>query len=212
MKQGMRWAPPLALASVLLAGCGILDGEEKGAAANMNMQEAAEHADSMLDATFGAIEPKVQWAHDQNSTGSCDVTRRRTVLTVISEQRRGNFLGVIERFWKKSGYEITSVRNDKEFPAIFAKTSDGFGIALTIADKGQARFEVATPCVEESKVAAPTAKPNGPAYEGVEIPRPNVRSDFWSAENPAVSPSAKAARLIARPQNSSGQSSTTSVS
>lgn len=113
-------------------------------------------------------------------------------MTVISEQRRGNFLGVIERFWKKSGYEITSVRKDKEFPAIFAKTSDRFGIALTIADKGQARFEVVTPCVEKSKVADPTAKPNGPAYEGVEIPRPNVRSDFWSAETPVSSPGPKA--------------------
>ncbi|MFE9728086.1 hypothetical protein ACFYQ5_32105 [Streptomyces sp. NPDC005794] len=151
----------------------------------MNMQEAAEHSDAMLDGALAAIDPGVQWAHDQNSTGSCDVTRRRTVLTIISDQRRGSFLGVVERSWKKSGYDIYSVRKDKEFPAFFAKSSEGFGISLVIADQGQARFEVNSPCVEKSQVAEPTAKPNGPAYEGVEIPRPNVHSDFWSAENPA---------------------------
>lgn len=154
----------------------------------MNMQEAAEHADQMLDATFSSIRPEVQWAHDQNSSGICDVTRRRTVLTVISEQRRGNFLGVVERSWKESGYAITSVKRGKKYPGIFAKSSDGFAIALTIADKGQAHFEVSTPCVKESDVAAPTAAPNGPAYEGVEIPRPNVRSDFWSAGTPVPAP------------------------
>lgn len=150
----------------------------------MNMQEAAERADGMLDATIDAIHPEVEWAHDQNSYGSCDVTRRRTVLTIISEERRGSFLGVVERFWKRSDYEITSVKRGRTHPGIFAKNSDGFAIALTIADKGQARFEVASPCVEKSKVAAPTTRPNGPAYEGVEIPRPNVRSDFWSADTP----------------------------
>ncbi|MEU5166317.1 MULTISPECIES: hypothetical protein [Streptomyces] len=154
----------------------------------MDMQEAAEYSDTMLDMTLEAINPQVQWAHDQNSSGSCDVTRRRTVLTVISEQRRGSFLGVVERFWKKSGYDIYSVRSDDQFPALFAKSPEGFGISLVIADKGQARFEVNTPCVDESEVAAPTAKPNGPAYEGVEIPRPNVRSDFWSAGTPVSSP------------------------
>jgi hypothetical protein len=187
VKHGRRWAPPLVLAGALLAGCGDPDGKEK-AVATMNMQEAAERADSMLDATFGAIKPEVRWAHDETTAGSCDLSRRRVVMTVISAQRRGNFLGMIERFWKKSGYEITSVNTDKEFPAIFAKTSDGFGIALTIADKGQAHFEVATPCMEKSEVAAPTTKPNGPAYDGVEIPRPNVRSDFWSADTPVSSP------------------------
>ncbi|WP_406326094.1 hypothetical protein OG784_16090 [Streptomyces sp. NBC_01617] len=153
----------------------------------MNMQEAAEHADSMLDATVEAIRPEVQWAHDQNSAGSCDVTRRRTVMTVVSEQRRGNFLGMVERFWKKSGYKIIAVNPDKDYPDIFARTPDGFGINLSIADKGQARFEVNSPCVEKSKVAEPTTKPNGPAYEGVEIPRPNVHSDFWSADTPLSS-------------------------
>ncbi|MEV5674325.1 hypothetical protein AB0L80_02820 [Streptomyces sp. NPDC052069] len=150
----------------------------------MNMQEAAEHSDAMLDATLAAIKPGVQWAHDQNSSGSCDVTRRRTVLTIISDERRGSFLGIVERFWKRSGYKIISVNPSERFPALSARTPDGFGIHVGIADKGQARFEVNTPCVAKSEVAAPAAAPNGPAYEGVEVPRPNVRSDFWSVGTP----------------------------
>ncbi|MGW3687522.1 hypothetical protein [Streptomyces sp. NPDC005125] len=189
MNRLVKWAALVASVGILLAGCGIL--EKKGAATAMDMQEAAEYADKMLDATIGAIRPEVQWAHDDTSIGSCDVSRIRTVMTVISEQRRGNFLGMVERFWKKSGYEIHSVNSSKKYPAIFARTPDGFDINLSIADKGQAHFEVNSPCVEKSKVVAPTTKPNGPAYEGVEIPRPNVHSDFWSADTESFPVSAR---------------------
>ncbi|MEU0131992.1 hypothetical protein [Streptomyces sp. NPDC006289] len=181
-----EWWTVVILASISVSGCGVQG--KRGTAADMNMQEAAEHADAMLDETFAAIEPEVNWAHGQTLSGSCDVTRSRTVLTVISEQRRGNFLGVIERLWKKNGYDIYSIRKSKDFPALFANSPDGFGVSLVIGDKGQAHFDVDSPCVEKSEVAEPTAKPNGPAYEGVEIPRPNVRSDFWSADTPVPSP------------------------
>ncbi|GAA3375973.1 hypothetical protein GCM10020367_45840 [Streptomyces sannanensis] len=158
----------------------------------MDMQEAATRADAMLDATMGAVVPEIQWTHDETTTGSCTVTRYRAVMTIISEQRRGSFLGVIERFWKKSGYKITSVNQDRENPAVFAKSSDGFGIVLAIGDKGQVFLKVTTPCVRESEVAEPTIKSNGPDYSGDEIPYPNVRSDFWSAGSSAVPPSPKA--------------------
>ncbi|WP_019889650.1 hypothetical protein [Streptomyces purpureus] len=151
----------------------------------MNMQEAAVRADAMLDATLSAVVPGVQWDHDTTTSGSCTVTRRRTVTTIISEQRRGNFLGVIERFWKKSGYEITGVNRDREMPAVFARTSDGFKLTVEFGYKGQAFFDVDTPCVNESDVAEPTTKPNGPAYPLGQIPTPNVHSDFWSATTPA---------------------------
>ncbi|WSJ47927.1 hypothetical protein OG349_16275 [Streptomyces sp. NBC_01317] len=182
----MKWlakrVPAPLLATVLLAGCGNT-GNDKGAAATMNMQEAAERSDSLLDATFGAIRPEVQWAHDDTSAGNCDVVRRRVVLTVISEQRRGSFLGVIERFWKKSGFDIISVNRSVASPDIYAKTADGFTIGLIIGDRGQAFFEADTPCVEKSTVTEPATKPNGPAYAGVQIPYPNVHSAFWSASD-----------------------------
>lgn len=191
----MKFWPKLAVSAItacalLMTGCSASEGSKspgaKKAKADMNMQEAAEQADAMLDATFSSIKPQVNWAHGPTTAGSCDLSRRRTVMTVISENRRGSFLGVVERFWRSHGYRITDVNESKKFPAIFAKTSDGFGISLTIGGEGQAFFEVATPCVTESKVADPTAKPNGPTYEGVyPLPRPNVQSKFWSANSPA---------------------------
>ncbi|MEU3686860.1 hypothetical protein [Streptomyces narbonensis] len=185
--RAVRLAVPVILAGAVLAGCGEQGG--KGARADMNMQEAAERADAMLDATLSAVVPEVQWDHDTTTSGSCTLTRRRTVMTIISEQRRGSFLGVIERFWKKSGYEITGVNQSREMPAIFARTPDSFQMSVEVGYKGQVFFDVITPCVERSEVAEPTSEPNGPAYPLGKIPTPNVRSDFWSATEPAPAPS-----------------------
>ncbi|MFF1647361.1 hypothetical protein [Streptomyces sp. NPDC058240] len=146
------------------------------------MQDAANRADQILDAVLGEIEPEVQWAHRPTSTGSCDVSRMRVVMTVVSEGRRGNFLGVVDRFWRRSGYRIKAVNKNVNVPAIYAQTKDGFGVSLSIGGAGQAFFEVDSPCVEESEVAESTTLPNGPGYDGFyPLPRPNVHSDFWSA-------------------------------
>ncbi|RPK94505.1 hypothetical protein EES46_01145 [Streptomyces sp. ADI98-10] len=111
-------------------------------------------------------------------------------MTNISAERRGNFLGVVDRFWRKSGYHMTTVNNNVEFPAIYARTSDGFRVSLRIGGKGQAFFQVDTPCVRESKVADSTSKATAPLYEGMElIPRPNIHSDFWSAGAPSAAAS-----------------------
>ncbi|WTE60757.1 hypothetical protein OG784_19225 [Streptomyces sp. NBC_01617] len=172
----------LAIVTVLLL-CSSLSGcANDGRRVDMNMQEAADHADSILDAVLKEIQPEVQWAHGPTTTGSCDVTRRRTVMTIVSAERRGGFLGVVDRFWRKGGYRIKAINNDVDVPAIFAQTKDGFGVTLSIGGKGQAFFEVDSPCVEESEVAESSTPPNGPAYEDVyPLPRPNVHSDFWSA-------------------------------
>ncbi|MFE7355030.1 hypothetical protein ACFU8Q_17990 [Streptomyces sp. NPDC057543] len=177
-----------------LSGCGNDSGQSNGSASagstkssksgkerGMNMQEAAERSDAMLDAVLKEIDPEVQWAHGPTTTGSCDVTRRRTVMTIVSAERRQNFLNQVEKFWRESDYRIKAKNNDKEFPAVYAQTKAGFGISVSFRGKGQAFFEADSPCVKESKVAAPAAKPNGPAYEGVyPLPRPNVHSDYWS--------------------------------
>ncbi|WP_274031988.1 hypothetical protein [Streptomyces sp. MMBL 11-1] len=154
----------------------------------MDMQGAAERADAIFYATVGEIKPEVEWVHRATTTGSCDVTRYWTVMTEISEQRRGNFLGVVERSWKSSGYRIKTVSPSKEMPSIIVRSPDGFGIRVSFGYKGQAFFQVTSPCVDESKVAAPEQVANGRTYEG-EIPTPNVRSGFWSAEAPVPGPS-----------------------
>ncbi|MEE1791302.1 hypothetical protein PUR28_11055 [Streptomyces sp. BE308] len=161
---------------MLLSGCDVAGSED------MDMQEAAAHADVLLDAVLEEIEPSVRWTHGPTTTGSCTVTRRRTVMTIVSAERRGSLLGVVDRFWRKSGYRINAVNNDADIPAIYAETENGFQVSLIVADKGQVHFDVDTPCVTPSEVADSTSRATAPAYEGMEhIPRPNIRSDFWSA-------------------------------
>lgn len=111
-------------------------------------------------------------------------------MTVVSVQRRGSLLGVVDRFWRNSGYRMTAINNDVEVPAIYAKTRDGFQVALIVADKGQVHFDVDSPCVRRSEVADSTSRAT--AFLDPEarlIPRPNIHSDFWSAAPPGVVPS-----------------------
>ncbi|PVC95443.1 hypothetical protein [Streptomyces sp. CS014] len=191
MRRAKRALPPVAVVLVLalgvpLAGCGSEsgsrgDGVSAGKEKGVDMQEAAEQSDAMLDAVLKGIDPDVQWAHGPTTTRACGVTRRRTVMTVVSPERRQTFLDRAENFWRKNGYRIKAVNKDEKFPAVYAVTRSGFGVSVSFRGKGQAFLEADSPCVKESKVAAPTAEPNGPAYEGVyPLPRPNVRSDFWS--------------------------------
>ncbi|MEU4178291.1 hypothetical protein [Streptomyces sp. NPDC026589] len=185
----VRLACALGVTGALLVSCGLMSNAKNGngAVAGMDMQGAAEHADGMFYATVGEIKPEIEWVHYTTTTGSCDVTRYWTVMTVVSEQRRGNLLGVVERFWKASDFRIKSVNPSKEMPSIIAVSKDGFGIVVKFGYKGQAFFEVTSPCVDESKVAAPMKVATGRTYDG-RPPTPNVRSDFWSAETPVPDP------------------------
>ncbi|MFH8373704.1 hypothetical protein [Streptomyces cyaneofuscatus] len=181
----------LVLAFVLaLSGCGnegtMSGGGSSGSGSGsgsgrMDMQEAAERSDAMLDSVLKAVDPDLQWAHGPTTTRACGVTRRRAVMTVVSADRRQTFLDRAEAFWRKSDYRIKAVNKDEVFPAVYAVTEAGFGVSVSFRGKGQAFLEADSPCVKESKVAPPAAEPNGPVYEGVyPLPRPNVRSDFWS--------------------------------
>ncbi|MER7886775.1 hypothetical protein ABTY35_28610 [Streptomyces fimicarius] len=149
----------------------------------MDMQDAAERADEMLDSVLSEIEPSVRWVHGPTTMGSCTVTRRRTVMTIVSPQRRGSFLGVVDRFWRKSGYRVTAINSHVDAPAIFVKTQDGFQVSLTVAHKGQVHFDVDSPCVRHSQVADSTSRATAFLDPGAQIiPRPNIHSDFWSAD------------------------------
>ena len=147
----------------------------------MNMQEAADRADRILDETFSSIKPPVRWVHGESTEGACDVSRRRAVVTVISESRRGSFLGVVERGWEKLGFRQIGVNKNLVSPATYFETPDGFRVRLLIGGGGQAFFEVATPCVEESPVSAPTSQTGGAERGSGPMPTPHVHSDFWSA-------------------------------
>jgi hypothetical protein len=173
-----------AMIAALLAGCGTTDtaSSRKESVSKMNMQEAADKADVILDRTFAAIKPPVQWTHRYSMPGDCYVDRDRSVMTIISAERRGSFLGVLERHWKSKGYKLVAT-SPNGLVAHF-KTQDGFQLEVLIGPNGQAHLSVTTPCVEESEVAPPTSKPNGPDYSKQELPKPNVRSTFWSSDTP----------------------------
>lgn len=169
----------VALGVAVIASC--VSGEGK----SVNMQKAAEYADGMLDSVLREIQPQVDWTHGPTTTGSCEVSRRRTVMTVISAKRRGSFLGLVDRYWRENGYQMNAVNSDSDFPAVYARSKEGYGVSLRFGGEGQAFFRVDSPCVQESDVVESTSKPTAPTYEGMEhIPRPNIRSDFWSAGAP----------------------------
>ncbi|MFJ3823144.1 hypothetical protein [Streptomyces nodosus] len=151
------------------------------------MQEAADRADAILDATFKAIKPTVRWTPTYIVPAECYVDRDRTVMTIISEQRRAAFLGVVERFWKSEGYKLIDV-SANGLAANF-RTEDGFQLQVLIGAHGQAHFSVTTPCVEKSDVSAPSSPPAGPDHAQQQAPAPNVHSDFWSSEEPLPSAS-----------------------
>ncbi|MCX5170425.1 hypothetical protein [Streptomyces antibioticus] len=152
----------------------------------MTMQEAAEHADRLLDGTLAAIEPGVHWTHGETTVGTCDVSRRRAVMTVISPERREEFLGAVERYWTAQGYRKVGVNRSAKSPATYFETPDRFRVRLLVGGNGQAFFEAATPCVTKSSVSPPTAKTVGPDYAGGPVPDPDVTSGFWSSAAPGT--------------------------
>lgn len=174
---------------VFLTGCGVTGNasSNKESQSKMNMQEAADWADNILDETLAAVKPPVQWAHTYSMPGDCYVDRERSIMTIISEERRGSFLGVLERHWKGKGYNFVAA-SENGLAANF-KTQDGFQLQVLIGANGQAHLSVTTPCVEKSEVASPTSKPNGPDYSKQELPAPNIHSEFWSATSPITSAS-----------------------
>ncbi|MFI6205631.1 hypothetical protein ACIBAI_04440 [Streptomyces sp. NPDC051041] len=172
-----------------LAGCGPTgSGFPSGHRdTKMNMQTAADRADAILDGTFAAIKPPVQWTPTYTVPAECYVDRDRTVMTIISEQRRTAFLDVVERHWRSEGYELVDMSENGL--ATNFRTHDGFQLQVLIGTNGQAHFTVTTPCVEKTDVSAPSGPPIGFDYSQQEVPAPNVRSDFWSSTEPVPSSS-----------------------
>ncbi|MFI6704102.1 hypothetical protein ACIBJC_35090 [Streptomyces sp. NPDC050509] len=193
---------------MVVAGCSIPgtpggEKEEKHVVSKISLQEATEKADAIMLDTMSSVQPPLNWVHDAATEGGCgeytidgrttgSATRRAAVMTIVSEERRGNLLGVLERLWKKQGYEITGTNPSKEAPAIFARTPEDFRMSVVVGAKGQFLFSLATPCFIKSDVAPPKTAANGTPFEGEDVPYPSVHSDFWSATTPA--PSASPAR------------------
>jgi hypothetical protein len=173
-----------AVLALLLAGCGTTGSasSSKESRSKMNLQEAADRADEILDEAFAAIKPPVEWTHRYSMPGDCYVDRDRAVMSIISAERRGSFLGVLERHWKSKGYKLVAT-SPNGLVAHF-RTQDDFQLEVLIGPNGQAHLSVTTPCVAKSEVAQPTSEPNGKDYSKQELPAPNVKSPFWSSDTP----------------------------
>ncbi|GHH87088.1 hypothetical protein [Streptomyces capitiformicae] len=175
----------------LATGCGVLgdNGSEGKNMSDMTMQQAAERADSILTETMTAIKPQVKWVHGISTDLTCSVSRRVSVTTIISPERRGSFFGVVERYWKKKGFTHRVSSNGSKNPSTHFLTTDQFQIQLLFGYQGQAHFQVTTPCVKKSAVAPPQPVSGVPEYDGSEPPLPSETSDFWSANTPISSAS-----------------------
>ncbi len=104
-------------------------------------------------------------------------------MTVVSPGRRGSLLGVVDRHWKREGFRLRLINSHADAPAMYAETKDGFAVSLIVADKGQVHFDVLSPCVRPSAVADSASRATAPLDPEAEfIPRPNIHSDFWSAD------------------------------
>ena len=131
---------PFLLALVVMtSGCENNSGvtSSEGSRPSVNMQEAAQRADFIIKQTLSDIRPTLRWNHgpsidrmcSEQKNGSMEigsVRRRIALLTIVSRERRGSLLGVVERSWKDRGYEITNVDPDKDLPAIYAKSPEEY--------------------------------------------------------------------------------------
>ncbi|MFD9520567.1 hypothetical protein [Streptomyces sp. NPDC059979] len=185
--------------SGLATGCGFGGIGQADKKPTMQIQQGAERADAILQETLAAVSPELKWNHGPGGSAGCTkgVAGAATgtgasdriigILTIVSEQRRGALLGVIEREWTSRGYKITTVNDSPTVPAIHAGTPDGYSLTVKVAGKGQFFLTAATPCLTDSDVQAPTAQPNTPQRGGVFPPRPDVQDEFWSATTPVPS-------------------------
>jgi hypothetical protein len=184
-----RAAYALFLTVVLCSGCGLVPSspENDENVPDMNMQEAANRADAILDETINAVTPSVDWQHGIPFDGVCSsdprdlpyetgsVTRDRFITTIVSESRRQEFLAQIRSHWEGRGFVITGENPNSQ--SIYASTPADFRLGVGVNTAGQVYFTIATPCFRMSEVAPPTS---GPDYTGDEPPLPSVESEYWS--------------------------------
>ncbi|MEV6548767.1 hypothetical protein AB0M57_08645 [Streptomyces sp. NPDC051597] len=195
-----RGAGPVVLLAALMAltACGQTKDDHQQVRQTqkvraMNMQQAGEGSEKILDATLAAIRPPVKWTYgapmqeacstDLNEpTGRTTVTRSRNILTIVSPHRRGSLLGVVQRHWESAGFKVTSVRNDESMPWLRATRADGFSVSLQVGSVGNVFLSASFACAEDSEMTYPAGTPGKPGGPKGEQVRPNERSEFWSGE------------------------------
>ncbi|WP_371665347.1 hypothetical protein OG306_13825 [Streptomyces sp. NBC_01241] len=192
-----------ALLVAALAACGAGGGQngtegqgkKERKAPTMDMQQAGQRSEAILDGTLAAIHPSVKWAYGAPAEAACStglneptdtttVTRSRNILTVVSEQRRGNLLGLVQRYWERQGFRVVSANSDKDMPRIRARDADGFTVSLEVGNIGNVSVSAGLGCAENSAMTYPTGTPGHPGGPKAEELRPREHSAFWSSNEP----------------------------
>ncbi|MFJ4851861.1 hypothetical protein [Streptomyces sp. NPDC088730] len=177
---------------VVLAAC--QDNKEKERP-TMDMQQAGQRAEVILDGTMAAIHPSVKWVHGTTSetacstglnrpTGTTTVFRSRNILTVVSKERRGELLEQVRRYWEQQGARDFSVFSDRDVPRLRARTADGFAVILQVGSIGNVFVEAGVSCVEDSAMTYPPGTPGQPGGPNKAELTPREQSEFWSSGDP----------------------------
>ncbi|MFE7579905.1 hypothetical protein ACFU5Z_34675 [Streptomyces sp. NPDC057521] len=178
------------LLSVALIGCDAAREEPK-----MDMQQAGERAEGILDGTMAAIRPPVAWSYGNPSdtacstglnepTGTTTVIRSRNITTVVSEERRDELLKQVREYWEQRGARDFTVHSGKGMPRIRARTADGFAVILQVGSIGNVFIEAGISCVEDSEMTYPRDTPGVPGSSVETDGLPRKYSAHWSETAP----------------------------
>ncbi|MFJ1923629.1 hypothetical protein [Streptomyces sp. NPDC088131] len=177
---------------VVLAACQSKAKQEEPA---MDMQQAGQRSEAILDGTMAAIHPSVNWARGtptesacstglNRPTGTTTVVRSRNILTVVSEQRRGELVEQVRRYWEQQGFRDFDVDHDKRMPQIRATTADELVVTLEVGSIGNVFITAGFGCAEDSDMTYPPGTPGQPGGSKKEELTPREHSDFWSSGDP----------------------------
>ncbi|MEV0913930.1 hypothetical protein AB0I93_06605 [Streptomyces sp. NPDC049967] len=193
----MRVSGPLRLLGcvllvVVLAACqGKAEPEEPA----MDMQQAGQRSEAILNGTMAAIHPSVKWARGtpaespcstglNRPTGTTTVFRSRNILTVVSKERRGELLEQVRRYWEQQGVRDFDIDSDKDMPGIRATTADEFTVMLQVGSIGNVFVRAGAGCAEDSDMTYPAGTPGQSGGPKKEELTPRKHSDFWSSGGP----------------------------
>ncbi|MFB8212462.1 hypothetical protein [Streptomyces sp. NPDC056010] len=174
--------------AVFLTACQAGKEQEKP---KMDMKQAGQRAEEILDDTMEAIQPSVKWVRGvamvspcstnlNEPTGTTTVVRSRNILTVVSERRRDELLKMVQRHWKKRGATDFDVHSDEKMPRIRAKTADGLTVTLDVGYAGNVYIRAAFGCAQDSAMTYPKGTPGQPGGPDEPERIPREHSSYWS--------------------------------
>ncbi|MBO1416740.1 hypothetical protein [Streptomyces sp. FH025] len=151
--------------------------------------DAAERCETLLQDTLDALRPVPVWQDAVPRSGSrlplpgrgsevlWYVTLGRDLLTVVSQARRAELVGAVERHWRRSGWTITSVNACRDRLGVAAGTPDGYRLVLNVGEFGEIGLVADSPGVARSERLGRSCEEGGIGPASL----PYVHCPYWSA-------------------------------